>query len=58
MHEERCGVKTAEGQGWSIGKFREKVLRAVCRVAWHARMMLFHIAQSVAEYWWKLLEVW
>ncbi|MCY4565218.1 MAG: IS1380 family transposase [Gammaproteobacteria bacterium] len=58
MHEGRCGMETAEGQGWSIGKFREQVLRAGCRVAWHARTMTFHIAQSVAVYWWKLLEVW
>ena len=27
-------METAEGQGWSIGKFREQVLRAGCRVAW------------------------
>ena len=24
MHEGRCGMETAEGQGWSIGKFREQ----------------------------------
>ncbi len=38
-------------------KFREQVLRAHCRVATHARRMTFHIALSVAGYWWKLREI-
>ena len=57
MHEGRCGMEAAEGEGWSVVKFREQVLRAGCRVAFHARTMTFHIAQSVAGYWWKLLEI-
>ena len=58
MHEGRCDMEKADDRGWSIGTFREKVLRAGCRVATHARKMTFHIARSVAGYWWKLLQIW
>ena len=58
MHEGRCDMERAEDRGWSIVKFREQVLRAGCTVATHARRMTFHIARSVARYWWKLLEIW
>ena len=30
MHEGRRGMETTESRGWSIGKFREQVLRAGC----------------------------
>ena len=55
MHEGRCAMESSSGQGWSLGTFREKVLRAGCRVVRHARRMKFHIAQSVASYWSNLL---
>ena len=58
MHEGRCDTEKADDRGWSIVTFREKVLRAGCRVATHARKMTLHIAQSVAGYWWKLLQIW
>ena len=57
MHEGRCGMEPAEGEGWSVVNFREQLLRAGCRVVVHARTMTFHIAQTVAGYWWKLLEI-
>ena len=50
-HEGRCAMEDASGKGWSLETFREKVLRAGCRVARHARRMKFHIAKSVANYW-------
>ena len=58
VHEGRCDMERAEVRGWSIVKFREQVLRAGCTVATPARRMTFHIARSVAGYWWKLLEIW
>ena len=48
-------MEDASGKGWSLETFREKVLRAGCRVARHARRMKFHIAKSVANYWSILL---
>ena len=49
MHEGRCAMQDASGKGWSLGTFREKVLRAGCRVVRHARRMKFYIASSVAS---------
>ncbi len=56
MHEGRCAMQDASGKGWSLGTFREKVLRAGCRVVRHARRMKFYIASSVASHWAILLQ--
>ena len=56
MHEGRCAMQDASGKGWSLGTFREKVLRAACRVIWNARRMKFYIARSVASHWAILLQ--
>ena len=51
MHEGRCAIQDASGKGWSVGTFREKALRAGCRVVRHARRMKFYITRSVASHW-------
>lgn len=50
MHEGRCAMEGASGKGWSLGTFRDKALRAGCRVVRHARRMNFQIARSVASH--------
>ena len=37
---------------------REGASRGLQGRATHARKMTFHIAQAVAGYWWKLLQIW
>ena len=39
----------ATGQGWSLRRFRERLLRAAARVVKQSRRLTFIVAWSVAE---------
>ena len=40
--------------GWSLRRFRERILRVASRVICHGRRLTFVIAQSAADDWQKL----
>ncbi len=50
-HTARCLLETAEGQGWSLRRFRERVLRVAGRVIVHARYATLVICQTAQPLW-------
>jgi hypothetical protein len=59
VHAGRCLMERATGDGWSLRRFRERVLRAPARVVVSARRVTMVIAETFARYWqlfWPCLE--
>lgn len=54
LHTGRCVMEKTTGQGWSLRRFRERLLRAAARVVKQARRLTFIVAWSVAEDWQRL----
>lgn len=50
-HALRCLVEKADGQGWSLQRLRERVLRVAARVLIHARRATVVIASASAKLW-------
>ncbi len=51
MHAGRRAMELATHTGWSLRRFRERVLRVGGRVLLHARRITFVIAQTAAGFW-------
>ncbi len=54
LHMGRTLMEQATGEGWSLRRFRERLLRVASRVIRHGRRLTFVIAQSAAEDWQRL----
>ncbi|HIP53527.1 MAG TPA: hypothetical protein EYH03_05900 [Chromatiales bacterium] len=54
LHMGRSLMEKATKEGWSLRRFRERVLRAAGRVVCHGRCLTFVIAQSAAADWQRL----
>jgi hypothetical protein len=44
-------MEIATGRGWSLRRFRERVLRVGGRVLIHARRVTLVVAETAARYW-------
>ena len=53
-HAGRCLLEKVTGQGWSLSRFSERVLRVAARVLVHARRAVVVIACRSAVYWRQL----
>jgi hypothetical protein len=51
MHAGRRVMEIATGRGWSLRRFRERVLRVGGRVLIHARRVTLVVAETAARYW-------
>ena len=61
MHAGRRMMEIATGTGWSLRRFRERVLRVGGRVLTHARRITLVIAETAARHWaalWPRFERW
>lgn len=59
VHAGRCLMETATGEGWSLRRFRERVLRAAARVVVSGRRITMVIGEAFARFWhrfWPRLE--
>ena len=54
LHFGRTLMEKATGEGWSLRRFRERLLRVAGRVVRHGRRSTFVIARSAAEDWQRL----
>ena len=54
MHMGRCMMKEENGEGWSIRKFRERVLHAAALVTVHSRKIKFILCRTSMPYWNRL----
>lgn|SRR5512139_328957 len=54
LHTGRRLMETATKTGWSLRRFRERVLRAGGRIVLHARRATLVIAETAAHHWWLL----
>ena len=54
LHMGRTLMEKATREGWSLRRFRERILRVASRVICHGRRLTFVIAQSAADDWQKL----
>jgi len=50
-HAARVLMEQASGEGWSLQRFRERVLRAAARVLIHGRRALLILGQITGVYW-------
>ncbi|MBI3184063.1 MAG: transposase [Myxococcales bacterium] len=60
VHAARVMLETATGDGWSMKRFRERVLRVAARVLVHERHAILVIAKSSARLWemlWRKLRL-
>ena len=60
VHAARVMLETATGNGWSMKRFRELVLRVAARVLVHQRRAVLVIAKSSARFWemlWRKLRL-
>jgi hypothetical protein len=55
MHVLRALIERRTGQGWSLRRLRERVLKVAARVQRSGRRLIVVIAYSSAEYWDQLL---
>jgi hypothetical protein len=53
-HAARCLLEEATGQGWSLSRFLERVLRVAARVLVHARRVVVVINSRSATHWQQL----
>ena len=51
MHVARTLAEKATGQGWGLGRFRERLLKVAARVLVHGRRATFVISRGVAPLW-------
>jgi hypothetical protein len=51
MHAGRRAMEIATATGWSLRRFRERVLRVGARVLLHARRVTLVIAEAAARHW-------
>lgn len=51
LHTGRCVLESASKTGWSLRRFRERVLRVGGRVVVHARRATLVIAETAAQHW-------
>lgn len=51
VHAARVLLELASGEGWSMKRFRERVLRIAARVLVHGRRAVLVVAQSAARVW-------
>lgn len=61
VHAARVLLETATNEGWSMRRFRERVLRVAARVLIHGRRAVLVIARSAARVWemlWRKLRLW
>ncbi len=56
MHTGRCLIEDVGGRGFSLRRYRERVLLCAARVARSARRIVFTVARSGKEYWLMLWE--
>jgi hypothetical protein len=54
MHAGRVLVETETGQGWSLRRFRQTLLRVAGRLTLHAGQMVLHIHRQAFDLWEKL----
>jgi len=54
LHAGRAMMEQATGQGWSLRRFRERLLRVAARVVHTSRRLTFVIAWSAADDWQRL----
>lgn len=54
MHAARTLLETATGEGWSLERFRERILRVPARILVHARRAILVIGLASARLWDKL----
>ena len=51
LHAGRCLMESATGDGWSLRRMRERVLKAAARVLLHGRRVTMVVAETAAAYW-------
>jgi hypothetical protein len=51
LHVGRMLLQAATGEGWSLRRFRERLLRVAARVLVHGRRALVVVAQAASELW-------
>ena len=51
LHAGRCLMEAATGDGWSLRRMHERVLKAAARVLLHGRRVTMVIAETAAVYW-------
>ena len=59
MHTGRCVMEKVTRTGWSLRRFRERVLKVGMRIVLHARRATLVIAETAAAYWqdlWRALD--
>ena len=59
MHTGRCLMEKITDTGWSLRRFRERVLKVGMRIVLHARRATLVIAETAAVYWqdlWRALD--
>ncbi len=54
VHAGRCLMETATGEGWSLRRFPERVLRAAARVVVSGRRITMVIGETFARFWHRL----
>ena len=54
LHMGRTLMEKATREGWSLRRFRERILRVASRVICHGRRLTFVIARSAADDWQRL----
>ncbi len=54
VHAGRCLMETATTEGWSLRRFRERVLRAAARVVVSGRRVTMIIGEAFARSWQRL----
>ncbi len=60
MHAGRVLAETVTGEGWSLRRFRQTVLRVAGRVTLHAGQVLLHVRRQAFDLWerlWSRLDV-
>ncbi len=55
VHAGRCLMEAATGDGWSLRRFRERVLRAAGRITVSGRRVTMVIGEAFARYWRRLV---
>ena len=59
LHTGRCVMEKITRTGWSLRRFRERVLKVGMRIVLHARRATLVIAETAAAYWqdlWRALD--
>jgi len=51
LHSGRCVMEKITRTGWSLCRFRERVLKVGARVVLHARRATLVVAETAAPYW-------